>query len=384
MTFSDVNQEDLLALIGGFYDAASEQVSWESALANLENLFPMNGVIFEQHDLISGDLIAFDASGLPEKGLIEWAQHYHSICPRLKYIQRHPVGTIGFDHKVVTREEMNSLPIYQEFLKPNGTQFFLSTTLEYDPTRYTTLAIQRSTKQGHASERDIALLDYLTPHIQNAFRLKQRLSDMTFEYDTLKESFHHLKLGVVVVRSDGALEFNNQSAVRMVGNGVFLSMNGKVAFQDSTSQKLYLGALRALSMGAEGKAYHSFCLPRQTLNEWPIRVDLLPLPKQAQLSANLSNDRSPQPRLLMLISDSRQTSISPDALLQTGFGLTASESRLALALAKGDSLNQYAERNLVALTTVRTHLANLRNKLGARTQADVVRLVTQLASPVFN
>ncbi len=58
------------------------------------------------------------------------------------------------------------------------------------------------------------------------------------------------------------------------------------------------------------------------------------------------------------------------------FGLTAAENMLAMALVAGQTLREFAEQRGVAYSTARSHLVHLRMKLDARSQADVVRVVT--------
>jgi len=55
------------------------------------------------------------------------------------------------------------------------------------------------------------------------------------------------------------------------------------------------------------------------------------------------------------------------------YGLTRSELEVALALAGGASLKDIAESRKVSINTVRTHAAHLRDKMGAHSQADIVR-----------
>jgi DNA-binding CsgD family transcriptional regulator len=55
------------------------------------------------------------------------------------------------------------------------------------------------------------------------------------------------------------------------------------------------------------------------------------------------------------------------------YGLTPSELEVALALAGGSSLREIADARKVSINTVRTHAARLRDKMGAHSQADIVR-----------
>ncbi len=57
------------------------------------------------------------------------------------------------------------------------------------------------------------------------------------------------------------------------------------------------------------------------------------------------------------------------------FGLTSAESRLAVALAQGQSVQNYAKANAVSENTVRWTLKNVMCKTGTRRQAELVRLI---------
>lgn len=66
--------------------------------------------------------------------------------------------------------------------------------------------------------------------------------------------------------------------------------------------------------------------------------------------------------------------IAPDRL-RRAFGLTAAETRLLSALVTGERLAEYAERTGVKLSTAKTHLRGLFNKVGESRQADLIRRV---------
>ena len=59
--------------------------------------------------------------------------------------------------------------------------------------------------------------------------------------------------------------------------------------------------------------------------------------------------------------------------LREVYGLTQAEARVACALASHESPKQIAEHFAVELSTVRTHLRAIQNKLGATSQTDLIR-----------
>lgn len=69
-----------------------------------------------------------------------------------------------------------------------------------------------------------------------------------------------------------------------------------------------------------------------------------------------------------------------EARLQHLYGLTASEVEIALALAAGKSLQDIADARRTKKVTVRTQLAAILNKTGARRQAQLVSMILRLQS----
>ena len=65
-------------------------------------------------------------------------------------------------------------------------------------------------------------------------------------------------------------------------------------------------------------------------------------------------------------------------ILQELWGLTPTESRLALALTAGQSIKAFAEAEGNSWHTARTHLRNTLRKCGCSRQVDLVQLVQSL------
>lgn len=63
--------------------------------------------------------------------------------------------------------------------------------------------------------------------------------------------------------------------------------------------------------------------------------------------------------------------------LSKGFGLTPAETRVALFVAEGGTVSEYAKETRTSLQTVRTHLKAVFRKTGVRRQAELAILLTQ-------
>jgi DNA-binding CsgD family transcriptional regulator len=77
----------------------------------------------------------------------------------------------------------------------------------------------------------------------------------------------------------------------------------------------------------------------------------------------------------VLVVDPESSSTPPGEILRKVLGLTPAETRLALALASGQSLREHAEAVKITIGTARQHLKRVLEKSGVRRQAELVRLV---------
>ena len=71
---------------------------------------------------------------------------------------------------------------------------------------------------------------------------------------------------------------------------------------------------------------------------------------------------------------------APSGELHDLFGLTAAEIRLAAAVFEGLSLPEAAEKFGISINTARFQLARIFDKTGVSRQAELVKLMMQLAS----
>jgi len=108
------------------------------------------------------------------------------------------------------------------------------------------------------------------------------------------------------------------------------------------------------------------------------------MPYTLSLAPICGGERAPAPRrvLMVMISDpaARAIDLAPERLAQA-FTLTPAEARIASLACGAHPLDAIAERAGVSTNTVKTHLKSIYGKIGARCQAELVR-VLMLRLPV--
>jgi DNA-binding CsgD family transcriptional regulator len=82
--------------------------------------------------------------------------------------------------------------------------------------------------------------------------------------------------------------------------------------------------------------------------------------------------------MVLLIDPDAQVT-PPELILRHGFSLTPAETRLALALARGSTLAEFADAQGIAVGTARIQLKSVMAKTATHRQADLVALLARLS-----
>ncbi|NMM45621.1 response regulator transcription factor [Rhodospirillaceae bacterium KN72] len=211
----------------------------------------------------------------------------------------------------------------------------------------------------------------LVQGIQDALVLRAEWDDAVATKHAAAPSLAALEVipyGVVVVGEDGRAQFTNARAGAMLAapGGLSLDSGGICrAVRLDETEKLQLAIASARETG------ETSALSLSAESDLPIRVTVQPYRVEGQ-------DKT-QSVCLFLFSDEMARALNPK-LLNSMFGLTVAESRLAAALAQGLSLDEAAQECGVTKSSARTYLKNIFSKLGVTRQAELVRtILTSLA-----
>lgn len=85
----------------------------------------------------------------------------------------------------------------------------------------------------------------------------------------------------------------------------------------------------------------------------------------------------------IFIADSDTPFVPPTEIVTALFGLSAAEAKVFAHIAQGRGVPAAAEALGIGRATVRTHLARLYGKIGARRPSDLVRIAASLAVPLL-
>jgi DNA-binding CsgD family transcriptional regulator len=168
---------------------------------------------------------------------------------------------------------------------------------------------------------------------------------------------------LLLVDGDGLLLLANRSGRRwLASDGPLRLEEGRVLAIDAARQRLLLSAMRSAVLG------------RRSL----LGLDGIAIGGAKLAVMPLDNPLSAEPAVLLLGGRSRTCEpLSLDFFVRA-HGITQAEAVVLRALCDGQAPAAIAKRSGVAVCTVRSQVASLRQKTGARTINDMVRQVVLL------
>ena len=214
--------------------------------------------------------------------------------------------------------------------------------------------------------------DWVWPFIQRRLKHGALVTQDQVERDWLYLLFTQAADAMVLLSASRHILLSNEQARVVVDQKSPLELkNGRLVGTSEGSEEVLRQALDTLFSPSKTEEGQALRLTSQKGEAMLVRCKrLAPLPE----------DRGAPPVVLLrIIADPDKMPIDIEAL-QAWYDLSPREAAVAAAFAEGLSLSDYAAATDVAITTVRTHFANVKTKLGASDQAAVVRKVLVAAA----
>ena len=175
---------------------------------------------------------------------------------------------------------------------------------------------------------------------------------------------------IALINRHGEVYKLNEAAEKLLKGDVRIS-DRRIVSRDPAPAVALSRAIHRLMWQTTGAAVSApILLPR--LNSSPL------LAYPARLSA-LSANALADCQAIVIFVDPDERRQAPEAILQSGFALTAMEAKLAARLATGLSLDDVSNELQISKETGRTHLKRIFAKMGIGRQSELVVLLSAMA-----
>lgn len=367
--------EVLSALIGDIYDSVLHPESWNDTLARITSaLCPLSWeaafILWESSNPPRARFVA--ATGLAA-GIQEiYSAVYAGSHPWSRKLMRYANGSVVDSYDIMTREEFYESEFFRNFLAPYGIDRLVGVLL--DRRGGERLGLMLPGPGDRDAEKLKRGLRVLAPHIQRAMRISDRLATLELAAGAARAAADAAPFAIFSLDDQLNILAANSRADRYERAGFIRRTDGRFALTHPVSQKRLLDL--AKSPGPAGLAF-------QTTNAKGTECPVLVARISRQSAKRIGGTDLGASLIVTLGSAPGETPVVEIDRVAQWFGLTPAEARLAVALAGGQSLQEYAALRAVSLNAVRFLLKGIFRKTGVTSQAQLVAMVARLPSPTI-
>ncbi len=370
-------------LISEIYAAASGRVAWETPLETMASVLDLWGVQIIGIDKRHGGILFTEEGGPARAAALDYLRFFHRSNPRIGPSMATPADQWMHCHEHFDDAYVSTSPFYQDFLIPHGGRYLSSTKLIDDEETVFLFGVFRGYGSSPIIPVDMPLLMQLKHHLSEALRNFVHLREAYAELGMARKLLAQFDYAMLMVDESRGIWHRNDRAAELLnlGDTVF-DKAGFLVCSHPASNDLLTEAIRSLRLSDPQRTRDPVNASRSSR-----RVVSIPRARNGPLLAFVSAVYPDDAmgafghiaRALIILHEPATAQFALDPLIVAEcFDLTPAEARVAVAIADGASVKQISQKTGAALSTVRTQLKCVLEKVGVNRQADLVRVVLSL------
>ena len=305
-----------------------------------------------------------------EKAVETYEQHYALIDERVPIATRLGQGQMMLDHEHFSDRHMSRSALYADCLAPQGMKYTMGLMLRVEGVVQECVGFMRAVDRPHFSnaERDFAL--HLVPDMIRATHLRSRAGPLARHAALGLAALDTLPQGIAVVDAQCRIQYANPAAERLLARpGAMRVRHGCLSCHDGNAQARWQSIVGA-ACARHGTGMAGALQPAPGARS--LVVTVLPINARHPLALHQA------PMALAVLTDPAAPGGLDPRLIGEMLGLSPTETRLALLLAAGKTIKDFAAAEGMSWHTARSHIKNLMRKTGCRRQVELVGLLQAL------
>jgi DNA-binding CsgD family transcriptional regulator len=359
-------------LIESIYKGLDELPLWQSFLSLLHSEMNANICFLILRTPNHGDAGLLLSHGLPSALSDTPNNVYSDELYGLDPFVNLPLGKVVSLEEFLPKDQLLSSEFYQRCMKPFDLLYILGVDMQLTDGMRASLRITRSPNTAEFSAQDHAKIAILIPHLQRAIPLYARLQKMETERSLLDRTVSQLSLGTIILDDKRLIMHGNAIADRILAEKNGISTKDRQILISQSSEASHFRELlnHAIDIHRHSKPHivQAMAITRST-GHLPLNIVVRSMPKVSQV------DGQTVAAVAVFISDPEYKSQTSAEVLGQLYGLTPAESKLAMALADGQSLEDASNTLHITRNTARAHLRSIFVKTGVTQQTMLVSLL---------
>ena len=371
--------ETLSYLIGDIYDAALDPALWVGVLGQTARFVggPAASLYSRNTASKTGD-VAYQF-GIEPRYVQLYLEKYIKLDPTvIGYVFakiEEPVATAD----VVPYDEFLQTRFYREWGQPQGLVDAVSAVLDKSLTTAALFVVFRHQRDGVVDDEARRRMRLIVPHIRRAALIGKVLELKTAEAATFADILDGVSAGMFLVDASGRIVHANAAGHYILAAGdVLRAAGGRLTASDPQVDQTLRGLFASAGAGDAAIGVKGIALPLTAHDGERHVAHVLPLTSGARRRAGIATAAA----AALFVHKAALDLPSPPEAIARAYKLTPTELRILLAIVEIGGGPEVAEALGIAEGTVKTHLARLFEKTGAKRQADLVKLVAGFSSPL--
>ncbi len=320
-----------------------------------------------------GLIVNASAHGPHLPGEPSYSEHYYAICPFLDW----PAGQVASADRVLGTPQWLGHDFYRHYLAPLDLRYVLVARMLSAGGMHCALFACRDHAGEDFSEAELALVELLLPHLQQAVDLHSTVDQLESERRLYALTIDRLLVGTAILDTHGRLLRCNGAARRLLDSrdGLECRQERLQAFARQDNRNLQSAIQTVLQRRERDDEVEVLALTRPS-GGMPLNLLLRPIALHHE-----SRGDARQPAVAVFIRNPADSPQASRTLLRSLFQLTRSETEVAMQMMDGLTLDETADALGVSRNTVRAHLRGVFAKTGVTRQAELVKtLLNSVAS----
>jgi DNA-binding CsgD family transcriptional regulator/PAS domain-containing protein len=372
-----IEQGRLSDHIGAIYDAALDPRLWPSTIEASCQLLKSCACGIAALDVMDPSANISAQFGI-DQAYLELLGN-GSRHPLIKNLMRSSIGEVGSAVSKMTEEGFRNSVLYQRWNEPKGYVVDLfNVTLERTATAVIHLGFVRHETVGIADAETLRDLSLLFPHYRRAVLIGKTIEQTRVEASSLSDALDGLAASVFLLDAANRIVYLNRAADSMLDEGLVARKSGDaIVICDKTADSTLRKAGAAIVRG-ELLNQESIAIAVRGLDGQPYIAHVLPLTSGVRQKAG----RSYQAISALFLRSARfARPAALDAMAQL-YSLTPAEVKTLVGVVELGSIPAAAKTHDVSRETIKTHLKRIFEKTGTSRQADLVKLLAGIISPL--
>lgn len=376
---SRLGDEILSSIIGDIYDCALSPEGWTGVMTRITSTIDAAYTTIALTS-VTDSRGRFAAQSPWDAEQLRALQDYElDAIPGLRAAV---IGDIDLPQRtlsLISEGELEESAFFQEWAKPQGLREACTTKFVHTADRIGLFSTTTWANRPPISTEEQRFLGLLSPHLRRASLIGDLLDQTRITTGIYRGVLDSLAVPVILTGADGAVLHANAHAAKMLDERVLLrSRNGVLQAQTPVVSRALLEAIEAAARADALLGSRGIGLPISTPGQPPAVAYILPLSEGTARAAFRPACAA------VFISTTISASPPPEDVLITLYDLTPAEARVVLQIGRGLSAAQCAAALAISENTLKTHLGRVYAKTSTARQADLVALVSTIASPIMH